>query len=75
MRLLQLQLFGTYFGTFLPHSYGYEPANELKSVLKPPHFRFGPYKSDSPLVPVRCPFTASRQRGLSETCQADLCRC
>jgi hypothetical protein len=28
----------------LVHSYGYEPANELKSVLKHPNFRFGPYR-------------------------------
>jgi hypothetical protein len=27
----------------LVHSYGYEPSNELKSVLKHPNFRFGPY--------------------------------
>jgi hypothetical protein len=30
---------------FRPIGYGYEPSNELKSVLKHPNFRFGP---DSP---------------------------
>ena len=43
MSRLQIRLFGPYFGSFLPHSYGYEPANELKSALKPPNFRFGPH--------------------------------
>ena len=38
MNWLQIRL----FGSFLPHSYGYEPANELKTVLKPPNFRFSP---------------------------------
>ncbi|MEA3544584.1 MAG: hypothetical protein U9R69_05110 [Thermodesulfobacteriota bacterium] len=27
---LQTQLFGSYFGSFLPHGYGYEAANEPK---------------------------------------------
>jgi len=40
---LQTQLFGPYSSSFLPHSYGYEAANELKSVLKLLGFRFGPY--------------------------------
>jgi len=40
---LQTQLFGSYFSSFLPHSYGYEAANELKSARKPLDFRFGPY--------------------------------
>jgi hypothetical protein len=43
MSRLQIRLFGTYFSSFLVHSCGYEPANELKSVLKHPNFRFGPY--------------------------------
>ncbi len=43
MNQLQIRLFGPYFSSFLVHSYGYEPANELKSVLKHPNFRFGPY--------------------------------
>jgi hypothetical protein len=29
--------------SFLPYSYGYGAANELKAVLKHLHFRFGPY--------------------------------
>jgi hypothetical protein len=45
MRRLQIRLFGPYFSSFSVHSYGYEPSNELKSVLKHPYFRFGP---DSP---------------------------
>jgi formate C-acetyltransferase len=45
MSRLQIRLFGPYFSSFLVHSYGYEPANELKSVLKHPNFRFGPYSS------------------------------
>ncbi len=45
MNRLQIQLFGPYFSSFLDHSYGYDSANELKSVLKHPNFRFGP---DSP---------------------------
>ena len=43
MNWLQIRLFGSLFSSFLPHSYGYEPANELKTVLKPPNFRFSPY--------------------------------
>ncbi len=43
MSRLQIRLFGPYFSSFLIHSYGYEPANELKSVLKHPNFRFGPH--------------------------------
>jgi hypothetical protein len=43
MSRLQIRLFGPYFGSFLTHSYGYEPANEPKSVLKHPNFRFGPH--------------------------------
>ncbi len=43
MGRLQIRLFGPYFSSFLVHSYGYEPANELKSVLKHPNFLFGPY--------------------------------
>jgi len=42
MNWLQIRLFGSFFSSFLPHSYGYEPANELKTVLKPPNFRFSP---------------------------------
>ena len=43
MSRLQLRLFGPCFDSFLPHNYGYEPANELKTVLKPPNFRFSPH--------------------------------
>jgi len=43
MSRLQIWLFGPYSGSFLPHSYGYEPANEPKSGLKHPNFRFGPH--------------------------------
>jgi hypothetical protein len=42
MSRLQIRLFSPYFGSFLTHSYGYEPANEPKSDLKLPNFRFGP---------------------------------
>ncbi len=42
MNRLQTQSIGPYFNSFLPHSYGYEPANELKSDLNRPSFRFGP---------------------------------
>jgi hypothetical protein len=45
MSRLQIRMFGPYFSSFLVHSYGYEPAKELKSVLKHPNFRFGPYSS------------------------------
>jgi hypothetical protein len=38
MSRLQIWLFGPYFSSFLVHSYGYEPAIELKSVLKHPNF-------------------------------------
>ncbi len=34
MSRLQIRLFGPYFSSFLAHSYGYEPAIELKTVLK-----------------------------------------
>jgi hypothetical protein len=40
---LQVWLFGPYFSSFSAHSYGYELLNELKSDLKLPDFRFGPY--------------------------------
>ncbi len=40
---LQIRLCGPYFSSFFAHSYSYEPSNELKSVLKHPNFRFGPY--------------------------------
>ncbi len=36
------RMFDPYFSSFLDHGYGDEPANELKSVLKHPNFRFGP---------------------------------
>jgi len=44
MNWLQIRLFGSFFSSFLPHRYGYEPANELKTVLKPPNFRFSLYR-------------------------------
>ena len=43
MSQLQVRLFGPYFSSFLTHSYCYESANEPKSVLKHPDFRFAPY--------------------------------
>jgi hypothetical protein len=43
MNWLQIRLVGPYPSSFLPHSYGYEPANELKSVLNHPNFRFRSY--------------------------------
>jgi hypothetical protein len=43
MSRLQNRLFDSYLSSFLVHSYGYEPSNELKSVLKHPNFRIGPY--------------------------------
>ena len=43
MSRLQIRLFGPDFSSFSVHSYGYDPSNELKSVLKNPNFRFGPY--------------------------------
>ena len=43
MSLLHIRLYGPYFSSFSAHSYSYEPSNELKSVLKYPNFRFGPY--------------------------------
>jgi len=49
---LQNQLFGSYFGSFLPHSHGYEAANEPKSARKLLAFRFGPYsRTGSQVVP------------------------
>ena len=50
MSRLQIRLFGPYLDSFLPHSYGCEPANESKSVLKLPNFRFAPH---SPTGDVR----------------------
>jgi hypothetical protein len=41
MNRLQIQPIGPYFNSFLPHSYSYEPANELKPDLNRPNFRFG----------------------------------
>ncbi len=48
MNRLQIRLFGPYFSSFLLHSRSCRAANELKSVLKHPDFRFGSYsKTDS----------------------------
>ena len=44
MNRLQIRLFAPHFSSFLPHSYGYESANEQKPGLKPPNFRFGPFR-------------------------------
>jgi hypothetical protein len=57
MRRLQIQLFGPYFSSFSAHSYGYEPSNELKSVLKHPNFRFGP---DNPTASWGISFSSGR---------------
>jgi hypothetical protein len=47
MNRLQIQSIGPNFNSFLPHSYGYEPANELKSDLNRSNFRFSPdYQTD-----------------------------
>ncbi len=43
MNWLQIRFFGPYFSSFLAHSDGYAPANELKSVLEASNFRFSPY--------------------------------
>jgi hypothetical protein len=43
MNWLQIRLFGPFPSSFLLYCYGYGAANELKSVLKYPDFRFGPY--------------------------------
>jgi len=40
MNWLQIRLFGPVFSSFLHHSYGYDAANEPKTVLKHPNFRF-----------------------------------
>jgi hypothetical protein len=40
----------------LPHSYGYEAANELKSVLKLLDFRFGLYCRAASWVAAADPF-------------------
>ncbi len=51
---LQTQLFGSYFGSFSAHSYGYElsndpkSANDPKSVLKLLDFHFGPIVGQPP---------------------------
>lgn len=42
MDRLQILLCDPYFSSFLLYSYGDGTANELKSVLKQPDFRFGP---------------------------------
>ena len=42
MNWMQIRFFGPYFSSFLPHSYGYAPANELKSVLEVSNIRFSP---------------------------------
>ncbi len=45
---LQTQLFGSYFGSFSAHSYGYELSNDPKSVLKLLDFHFGPIVGQPP---------------------------
>ncbi|RLB72232.1 MAG: hypothetical protein DRH07_05155 [Deltaproteobacteria bacterium] len=50
MNWLQICSFGAVFSSFLPHSYGYEPANELKTVINPPDFRFSPYSPHPPRI-------------------------
>jgi len=47
--LAQIQLFGPDFRSFLAHSYGDDPANDRKSVLKLLNFR---YDSHNPTDPV-----------------------
>ncbi len=42
MNRLQIRSFGPDSRSFLPHSYGYEPASERKPGLKRSNFRFGP---------------------------------
>ncbi len=42
MNRLQIRSFGPDSRSFLPHSYGYESANELKPGLKRSNFHFGP---------------------------------
>jgi len=42
MSWLQIRSIGPDFISFLAHSTGYEPSNELKSVLNRPNFRFSP---------------------------------
>ncbi len=41
---LQTQLFGSYFGSFSAHSYGYELSNDPKSVLLNPKGRERPLR-------------------------------
>ena len=43
MNWLQIRSLSPYFNSFLAHSYGYAPANELKSVHEASNFRFSPY--------------------------------
>jgi hypothetical protein len=47
MNRLQIRLIGPYLSSLLLHSYGYEAANELKTVHKQPNFRYGPYRPSS----------------------------
>src|SRR6056297_878386 len=51
MTWLQIRFFGPDFSSFLPHSYGYAPANELKSVLEASNFRFSPYSPTASWMP------------------------
>ncbi len=48
MNWLQTRVVGPYSSSFLPHSYGYESATELKSVLNHPDFRFSSYSPTAP---------------------------
>jgi hypothetical protein len=59
MSRLQIRLLGPYFSSFSAHSYGYELSNELKSGLKLPSFRFGPY-SPTPSWKTKGPFATWR---------------
>ena len=45
---LQTQLFGSDFGFFSVHSYGYELSNDPNSVRKLLDFRFGPILGQPP---------------------------
>ena len=67
MYWLQIRLFGSFFSSFLPHSYGYEPANELKAVLKPPNFCFSPYSPTASLGSILSEYLNSPRLQISFT--------
>jgi DnaK suppressor protein len=66
MSRLQIRPFGPGSSSSLAHSYGYEPANDLKPDLKPSNFRFGPHSPTKLLAQGSFVMSPSARRLLAD---------